>query len=186
MPVRNRWRLRDRVLVVLTAALAAACPWLANEVSQRQVMTPNAARALGMLFAGSAMSVPADDQDGDGELSFREFMAAQERQLGAVEAIVVVWRWIMWSVGGLLGVLALLAAITERCRLWLLMAGGVILLSTVASILAMRMLIHPDYGGMPPLSPWSHVIVASVQSLFGFVLLIAYWRKPRPAPARSG
>ena len=197
----NHWRLRDRLLVTLTAALAVGWVFLAHEASQRYVLTANSARVMGLLLipprslsdvksrattASSpslAVTIPgmnppetADEEETTAAMTAAQMRKLIRQQIPAVEVIVHIWRWAMWGVGGWLGLMSLLAAISSRARPFMLMAVGVILLSTIASLVAMRLLIDPDYGGMPPLLIWSYIIVAAGQSAWAWVLLIAYRR----------
>jgi len=178
-------RLRDRVFVVLTANVALVCVWATQHVSQEYVLTPNSVRFLLMMVTPqAAASGPrrAEPENRSGSMGAfdaapenpREARARLERQIGWVEGIVYVWRRVMWSVAGFLELAALLAAITRRSRLLHLLAGGVILLSTVATLVAMRLLIR------------SHVYVAAIQSAYGVVLLIAFARRPRSVTVQAG
>ena len=190
-------RLRDRVFVVLTANVAVVCVWATQYVSQEYVLTPNSARFfLMMVTPPAAASGPrrAEPEHRPGSIGVfdsapenpREVRARLERQIGWVEGIVYVWRRVMWSVAGFLELVALLVVITRRSRLLHLRAGVVILLSTVATLVGMRLLIDPDHGGMEPLAIRAHIYVAAVQSAYGVVLLIAFARRPRLAAARAG
>lgn len=162
------WRLRDRIFVVLTANLALACTWATYHVSQVKVLDPY--RTQIYLAAWNSPGDVFDTVD------------QANQKIASIEFIVYVWRRIMWGVAGVLELVALLAAITRRGRFFHLLGAGVILLSTVATMVGMRFLVNPEYGGMQPLAARWYVIAAAAQSGYGVLLLIFYARKPR-APA---
>lgn len=62
---------------------------------------------------------------------------------------------------------------TLACRPYVC-AAILILAATIGTIQAMRLLSHPAHGGLPPLSTWSYILVALVQSAYAWFLLIAY------------
>ena len=167
----------------MTANLAAVIVWAAPLAAQKYVLTPNSARIFfAWLASGTSRadttvgsSNPADtDEEADA------FDPDQlQNQIAWVEGTVFVWQKIMYGLAISLGSLALLAAMTRWVRLMHLIAAGLIFLCTAATLVAMRLMIHPDYGGMDPLSIWSYVIVAGVQSAYGFILLIAFARPRR-------
>ncbi len=183
------WRFRDRLFPVLTATVAAACVWGAQWVAD-YVGTMNSARVLGALMTAAIPQQPAPVRSLPNQLfggmgatppvtpAQRESSRQMREQLGAVEAIVYVWRRIMWGLAAVLEAVALLSAMTRRVRLWHLLAAAAILLSTAATIVGMRMLVDPRWGGMPELPVRSYVYVAAVQSAYALVLLLAFVKRP--------
>lgn len=165
-PRRPVWRLRDRIFIVLTANLALACAWATYHVSQVRVLDPC---EYDLVMAA---------YDSPGEV----FAALEEanRRIASIKVIVHVWRHIMWSVAAFLELVALLAAITRKGRLLHLLAAGVILLSTKATLVGMNLLSDPGYGGMEPLAIRYYLYVAAIQSAYGVVLLFAFVHKPAP------
>lgn len=107
--------------------------------------------------------------------------AVLQRQLAAADVIAMIWRKSMRVVAGLLaGVGALSLYRPGWSRPLHLMAACVILLASAATLAALRLLIHPTYGGLDPLSVWTHIGLAAVSSLYGWVLLIAFARRRHP------
>ncbi len=184
-------------MTVNVAVLWVICAWFAA----RHVGTMNAARAVGALMTAHMGSAPPVGAGGRPSL-FSAIMGTQPltpeqreaqqqvaRQTAAVEVIVLIWERGVWVIAGLLDLLALLAVLTRRVRGFHLTAAVIILLATGATLVAMRLLMHPDYGGMPPLSILSYTLVGAVQGLYGLILLAAFWRKPEvvrlPGPIHS-
>jgi len=193
-PNQRVWRLRDRLFVVLTANMAWMCAWATPWVVEKsKVLEVNSTRVFLMMMPAGGPWAQASDRAGgtsatgepepSGAMTREEFHKLTNEQIPAVEVIVYVWKRVMWGVAGFLGLVALLVAITGKSRLFHLLAAVVIFVSTVATLVAMRLLIDPDYGGMEPLPVRSHVYVAAAQSAYGVVLLIAFARKPRWATA---
>lgn len=103
-----------------------------------------------------------------------------QRQLAAADAIATIWRRSMRVVAGLLaGVGAASLYHLRWSRPLHLMAACVILLASAATLAALRLLIHPGYGGMEPLSLWTHVGLGTATSLYGWVLLVRFLPRPR-------
>lgn len=185
---------RDRVFAVITAVAAGLCLWAAGAVGD-YVLTMNSARMMGAMIAGPAAVETKSSGLASGQrLPFlsrpRARVAGQpakttqlQRQIGTAEVVVYIWRRMMWVVAGILALIALLSWFTSKARLLHLSASAVILLSTVATLMGIRYLIAPEYGGMPPLPAKSYVCVAAVQSLYGLILLAVFARKPKVKPA---
>ena len=204
-PRRPVWRLRDRIFIVLTANVAWLGAWQAYEVSQEYVLDASSARRYLMLASPSFRDIllfpslflrpesqptsrPASRSAAHDELSPREILDAYnelDRQDAAIQVIVTVWRRIIWGVAGFVGLTALLAAVTQMSRLFHLLAAGVILLSTMVTLVGMSFLIDPDYGGMEPLAWRWYFCVAAIQSAYGFMLLLAFARNPKAKPAHA-
>lgn len=191
---RRCWRLRDRLFVVLTAhvawALAWATPWL---IEQSQILKINSARAFLLMLIPVEQpqharpgAGPANPGSEAGGITAEELGKLIKRQIPAVEATVFVWRRIMWGVAGFVGLAALLAAVTGWSRFFHLLTAVVILLSTATTLIAMQLLIHPDYGGMAPLPLRSHIYVGLGQSAYGWLLLIAFARRAGPVAIAEG
>lgn len=196
-----RMRFRDRVFPVVTALLAGACV-IGGEALVEYVQRMHSVRVLGAAMAGSAAQQPLTPSAGMARRLFpgmSPMVAPREspeeaqrrqaqvehlkRQIGIVEGTIYVWRRVMWGVGGVLGALALLAAITARVRLFHLLAAVVVVLSTGATLTGMWLLISPAYGAMPPLAWQTWVLVGLVNGFYAIVLLIAFARVGRPQSA---
>ena len=102
-----------------------------------------------------------------------------KEQIAYVEGIVYVWETFMyWFVRFLVmtGIVSLGAGWTRPLHL---MAAGIILLSTVGTLIGLNFLVDPEKGGLPRLSIWTHIMAAAAQSIYGIVLLIAFIGKPK-------
>ena len=175
-------RLRDRLFIVLTANVALLWAWGAWGVSQEYVLTPNSARFL------LAMLMPASEADSGSAITTtpnalpeetpRERRQRIERQIGTVEVIIYVWRRVMLGVVVVLELAALLSALTRWYRPLHLTAAVVMLLATVGTMVALRLLMSPAYGGMAPLAWQTHAYVAGAQLAYPILLLLAFGPKP--------
>lgn len=194
-------RRRDLVLLVLTVNLAVAYFAAGKYVSQ-YVGTMNSARLIGALmtarmpetapqpgsslqplFGGIGRQAPAPRPSPEQEAKGAQMKA----QTATVEAVAWTWRWMTWVLAGWLQVAALVGAITGRLRKWQLLAAAAILLSTAGTGVGLWLLVNPAWGGMPPLSRWTYVLVPAIQGLYAFVLIAAYARRlPGPSQTMHG
>ena len=111
--------------------------------------------------------------------------AVLRRQIAWTEAIVRLWRRGMEVVAGLLLLAGALGLYRPRWSRGLhLAAAAIILLATMATLAVLRLLMNPGYGGLEPLSLWTHLGVAATASLYAWVLLIAFARR-RPLSRSS-
>lgn len=178
---RRPWRFRDRLFLVLTANMAwvfvVGAPWL---IEKSQILQVNSTRwFIPLMMPGAAAG------DSEGGLDAEGFKHLVDEQVPFVEAVVEGWKRGMWVVAGLIGLCALLAALTGRSRMFQLPASVFILLSTIGTLVVIQLLVHPDYGGMEPLPIRSHVYVALGQSVYGWLLLAAFIRRPKARADRS-
>jgi hypothetical protein len=193
------------VLSVFVAGLwAGACWWQA-----RRVERVNAARVFAMAYGGSALQelddrAGSDDPDDTFEdepmpsgpirsplipglqfapaaLSPDETRAIRQlqQQIGYTEVVVLVWKRAMFGVAGLLGLVGLIGILTSWVRGPHLFAAVIMLAGMAATLVGMRLLQSPDGGGLPPLSVWSHVIVAAGMSVYPAMLIVLFVRKPK-------
>ena len=125
--------------------------------------------AIMSLALGAGMGAGADH--GAGQQSINP---------GVVEGTAHIWLVLMYAagavtlLGGLVGLLA-----RPSGRRWLLAAGISILASAALTLAGMWVLIR--WGGFPPtVKPLGYLVIALVQSLYGWILLAAFLRRPRP------
>ncbi|GMU22825.1 MAG: hypothetical protein AMXMBFR13_29090 [Phycisphaerae bacterium] len=149
------------------------------------VRSLNSARVLGAMMAPSSDEPEEPSARPGGLLPFarpawvqspeqREAHERITRQVGSVEVIAIVWERIMWGTAGFLALMALLSWITRYGRLWHIVAAIAILLSTAATVVGLRMLILPEYGGMPELPPRTYWALGIIQSMYGWILLVIF------------
>lgn len=172
MPIR----LRDRLLPVLTVTIAAALV-VGAERAADYVGSMNSARVLGAWLSGMhRQSQPTTGVSADTPAPPSPDQL--KSQVATVEVVIVVWRWAMRVTGGLLWLAAVVGACRRSPRGSQLLAAGLLLISTGLTLASLVILTRPDWGGMEPLSPLTYVLVGGVQSLYAWVLLIAFARAP--------
>jgi len=180
--------MRERVFPILTLMIAIA--WIVAGIRIAAYLHRlNEERFIaGTMAAGAA----EDRSTGGGGLSsiFRldpkqpsrqktDRMRRLKEQVGWVYEITRIWRRVMLGTGGFLIGVGLLSVFRRWVRMLHLSAGVVIVAGTVASLMAMRMLVDPACGGLPPLSRWTPVLVAVIQGFYGVVLVIAFARRAK-------
>ncbi|HSW46766.1 MAG TPA: hypothetical protein VLM89_14485 [Phycisphaerae bacterium] len=102
------------------------------------------------------------------------------RRAGWVELVAWYWERGMYCVGaGLIIAGVLAAAFTRWSRAVQILAGLAILAATAATLVGLNTLSRPSLGDLPPLSPWTYVIVGTTQSGYGWVLLLVHLRRSR-------
>ncbi len=188
---------RRRVIPLVTLLVAAGWAWGAWRVAGH-VKSANFARIIAAAMTGSLTQdlesgstvspghsltlplmpppppmTPAERQE------LRREALRQREAIAYVEVCVAIWERAMYAVAGLLAVAALVSWATGRTRPIHLVAAAVILASTVATLIALHLLVDPQRGAMPPLSTWTDVIVAVTQGGYGVVLIAAFIRPPR-------
>jgi hypothetical protein len=98
------------------------------------------------------------------------------QQMAWVEGIAKWWEWSMRGVGILLVLGGLTAAAGHGrgslTRGALMVAGSVIVLATLGTLVCLWAVMRPEWGDLPPLSIWTYVLIGIVQSAYGAVLLI--------------
>ena len=177
---------RDWILAVLPLVVAGAWAFGTYKVASH-VKTINLARLIGAAMTGGLTDeqavprmqhsqvfpfVPAPSPHRTPE-EIEAFKRNRE-QIAYVEGVVYIWETAMyWMVRFLItvGIVSLLAGWSRGLHL---MAAVVILLSTSVTMIGFNFLVDPEKGGLPPLSVWTHILVASIQSSYGVVLLIAF------------
>jgi hypothetical protein len=172
------------VLTFLVAALWAWGAWAAV----KHTGSVNTTRALLMLMTPSTM--PASNPYFQARPSHNIFSvlagaatvtseqrAAQEKlqqQIGMTEGILLVWKWCMWALAGIFTLLTLTGLTMGRSRGCQIAVGVLMLAGVALTLLGMRLMQLPDWGGMPPLSPLSYVLVALVQGAYAVVLFVVF------------
>lgn len=110
--------------------------------------------------------------------------------VGVIEGTAHVWLTLMWAVGLLFVVAGVVGAAGRGSgRVWLLAGGYGALGATGCTLAGMWVLIR--WGGFPPtVTPLGYLVIALVQSFYGWVLLGMFVRKPealeQKARASSG
>ena len=99
--------------------------------------------------------------------------------VGVIEGAAHVWLALMWAVGLLFFVAgAVGVAGRQSGRTWLLACGYGALAATGCTLAGMWVLIC--WGGFPPtVTPLGYLVIAAVQSCYGWVLLGMFVRRPQ-------
>jgi hypothetical protein len=172
------YRTRVRLFGLSTVIVSTLWCFAANKVYRH---------ILHLEFAGlmtGAIDMTAGTKMDLGFLS--NFIGAFEAEpvvvvppIAFIEVSAACWLAITWGVGLLLLVAGSMAQAGRKSgRKWLLCAGAGILVNTAITLLVMYILIR--WGGFPPtVRPLGYVVVAMVQSGFGWALLVAHWRQPK-------
>jgi hypothetical protein len=100
----------------------------------------------------------------------------------AAEVIVHVWERIMYGVAALLATAGLIGVLSRWVRGPHLIAAAIILLSTLGTLIGMRMLVDPSRGAFHSLPLESYLLAGIGQAGYGVVLLATFARKQRPMP----
>jgi len=165
--LRASYLRRGRLFGLLSVILAPAWYFVAYRVF-RDILHLEFV-AIMSLALGAGMGAGADNSGGQ-----------QSINPGVVEGTAHIWLVLMCAAGTVTflgGVVGLLAR--PSGRRWLLAAGISILASTLLTLAGMWVLIR--WGGFPPtVKPLGYLVIALVQSFYGWVLLAAFLRKPRP------
>lgn len=183
--------LRDRVLAVVTANVAMAFALAGWYWAEKQVLPINTARVLDIHMLQTGLRIKADNWN-SGRLSAtgpstdpagrrkqditqdlkdtEQQIAVLTDQIGTTAVIAYVWKCLMYVAATLLEVAALLGT-TRHARRAHLAAGCVVLISTACTLVAMKLLVNPSFGGMESLSIRSYVYLALIQGGYGVILL---------------
>ncbi len=182
----------DRLLGLFTLVVALA--WGAGALAVADyVRGINAARVLGALMTGGlnlAAPLPGDPAgsaspsgDSGGERRTAALLikdTIMSHNAAFVEAAVDLWLRAMLGGSGVIGVLGLLAARVRRPRPLHVLTAACLLACAAATLAGMRLLVDPDYGGLPPLPFLSYLCVGLVQSVYAWVLLAVVMSARRP------
>ena len=106
-------------------------------------------------------------------------MTELTRASGYAEAAVWGWERALYGVAALLALAGLIGLATRWVRGPHLVAAVAILLSTVGTLIGMRVLVDPTRGAFHPLPIQSYVLVIVCQSAYGVVLLAGFGRKKK-------
>ncbi|MDM8006882.1 MAG: hypothetical protein QUV05_12140 [Phycisphaerae bacterium] len=186
--------LRDRMFAVLTANVAMAFALAGWYWAEKQVLPVNTARVLEIHILQTGLRIRTDHwnsgrmgatgpstdpvgrrkQDITQDLKDTEQqIAALTKQIGTTAVIAYAWKYLMYLAAAFLEVAAVLST-THRGRRAHLAAGWVVLVSTICTLVAMRLLVHPSFGGMESLSIRSYLYIVLMQGGYGVILLLAY------------
>lgn len=188
---RPDWRFaRPRDWICPLVTLAVAGLWvLAAKGAADHVNHSNLARLMGTVMFGTSLAPDAVNgtalpfpmpgqqraKTNAGKPLFHDSLA---RQSEAVEAATYVWRRGMTGVAVLLGLIAVLSLALNKTRPFHLLAALVILASTVGTYVAIRQLVNPARGGLEEQRLAFYVLVLGLQSLYGWILLVLFARRP--------
>lgn len=185
-PAEDERPVRDgrfaRFVPLLVVLLAGGWVLGARHVADyvRQI---NAARAIAPFILGGS-----GGEDGPSFNLERLFMPGAQalpstadhdpnRQTRMVELIVALWEKAAYG-GAVVMVLGMLMARRwRRPRAGMLLAGTISLLGAAGSLIALRLLIHPSYGGLEDRPVLLHVLVFVVPALPGALLLVGGLRR---------
>lgn len=196
----SRISLRNRIFAVLTANVAGAFALAGWYAAEKQVLPVNSARVIEIYILQKEMRIKANGWTSTGVDTTRPATGAATRkrdvaqelhdierqiavltkQIGTTAVIAYVWKYLMYITAAILEVAAFLGT-TRHGRRAYLVAGWAILVSTVCTIVAMKLLIDPSFGGMESLARRSYVYIALIQGGYGAILLAVFWPgKRRP------
>ncbi|HOA72119.1 MAG TPA: hypothetical protein PL151_05635 [Phycisphaerae bacterium] len=111
-------------------------------------------------------------------LPFRELSRAS----ASAEVIIHTWECVVYAVAGVSAVAGLIGLFSRWVRGPHLLAAALILLSTVGTLVAMRLLVDERAGAFHALPLLSYLLAAAGQSLYGIVLVALFARKDRALP----
>ncbi len=162
MPRLYSVRKRDLLFLVLTTVMTGVYYFAGQRVANH-INTMNSARVVGALMTARVEQSPRPGTSAIGQIfggmGVRNTPTAEEkaatarlqRQVATVEVVVYAWRWMIRVVAGWLAWMVILSLATARFRLWQMMAGNALLLSTMGTVIGLWLLVSPGWGGMPPL-----------------------------------
>lgn len=189
----------DRLLGLFTLVVAVA--WGAGAIAVADyVRGINSARVVGALMAGGlAFHAPlpggsVDPRPPSGASDGAPAAAPpptqdiiMSRNAAFVETVADLWLRVMLGTAGVVGVLGLLAARVRRPRPLHVLTAACLLACAATTLAGMRLLVDPDYGGLPPLPFVSYLCVGLVLSVHACVLLAAVgWTGRRGAGGSPG
>ncbi len=191
---------RDRLFAVLTANVAVAFALAGWYEAEKRVLPVNSARLLEIHMLQTEMRIKAASRssreglsrpatksaDGNSETAdepedIEKRIAALTEQMATTAIIAYVWKYLMFLTAAILEMAALLST-TRRRRGAHLVAAWAVLISTACTLIAMRLLVSPSFGGMESLSIRSYLYIATIQGSYGALLLAVFLKKPRISP----
>ncbi len=110
-------------------------------------------------------------------------VAVLTKQIGTTLVITYAWKYLMYLTAAILEVAAFLGTTRHRRKAHLA-AACAILISTICTIVAMKLLISPSFGGMESLAKRSYIYIALIQGGYGAVLLVVTLSRWKPAAQR--
>jgi len=194
--------VRDRIFAVLTANVAVAFALAGWYQAEKQVLPINSLRVIEIDILQRGMRIKAhnwnsrstDATGPSADSADRERDITQEikdtedqaavltKQIGTTFVITYAWKFLMYITAAILEVAAFLGT-TRHGRRAYLAAACAILISTVCTVVAMKLLVAPSFGGMESLARRSYVYIALIQGGYGAILLLAHWAgQERPHP----
>lgn len=178
--------VRDRLLALLTANLAVAFALAGWYCSEQYVIKINSARVLelDMFRLEAKILTTRRGADPAAEAERQDKRETLGRQIAITLVIAKTWNWIMYLAAAVLETAAIMIVIGRRKRAAHLVAAITILGATCLTLVAINLLVRPDFGGMPSLPARSYVYAALMQGGFGAVLLYAFLKWPQ-TPTRQ-
>lgn len=187
----NRISRRDRMFAVLTANVAMAFALAGWYQAEKQVLPVNSLRVIeidilqrGMRIkahnwnsrSADATSTSVDSADRKRDITqeikdTEHQIAVLTEQIGITLVITYAWKYLMYLTAAILEVAAFLSTTRHR-RKACLAAACTILISTICTIVAMKLLISPSFGGMESLAKRSYIYITLIQGGYGAVLLV--------------
>lgn len=136
-----------------------------------------------LSFPPGAASGPADaeianEPAGEATSDVRPLsMPELTRATGQAEAVVWAWERALYCTAGIVALAGLIGLLTRWVRGPHLVAAVAIILSTVGTVVAMRVLVDPARAAFHPLPLESYMLAAVCQAAYGLVLSVAMIRK---------
>lgn len=177
--------LRHRVLAVFTANVAVVFALAGWYGSEQYVLKINSSRVLevDMLRLKTKILTTRPGFHPDDEIRREEEFAALGEQIGTTFVIAQAWKWLMYLTAAILETTAIIVILGRRPLAAQIVASLAILVSTCCTVIAMHLLVQPDFGGMPSLPVRSYLYVALIQGSYGAILLLAHRAgQERPHP----
>ena len=177
----SRISRRDRMFAVLTANVAMAFALAGWYQAEKQVLPVNSSRVIDIHLLQLKMRIDANGQisapaTGPAKPANRLNDTEQQislltKQIGITAVIAYAWKYLMYLTAAILEVAAFLSTTRHRRKAHLA-AACTILISTICTIVAMKLLISPSFGGMESLAKRSYIYIALIQGGYGAVLLV--------------
>ena len=177
---QRRWRDRWFPLLFPLLTLFVAVGWAYTGWHQAAVLREaNSARSVAHLLTGGMGLGQALPQIGGvaatSTLSgVRSPLTDLQQSTGTVETVVDKWQCLMYGIAGAVALLAVASWVTSCTRATHLVAAAIMLIGTVATLIGMRIVEHPQFGNMPPLPRYQYVLAGVVLSAYAWVLLAVF------------